>query len=227
MRFLVKRAEFLTSAFHPKDIPAPQYPEAVFAGRSNAGKSSLINAVLERRRLVKVGSRPGFTQSINFFSIEFNAQNVEDAILEKRSLLVDLPGYGYAKAPKGVIRRWKTLIETYFSQKRDIRAVVTIFDVRRGLDDLDLELLLFLRDNSLNVMPVFNKCDKFSSNQLSKRKKAIKEEIKSIYVPINPETALTHEAVDDAGFNSPMFFLSAKTRKNINIFKNALFSLLL
>ena len=114
------------------------------------GKSSLINALLSRRNLVKVSSQPGLTQSINFFLINENI------------FCVDLPGYGFAKAPKEVTAKWKTLIEGYFQAKRDLRVVVCIFDIRRLPDRMDTDLLEYLNTLGINTLIVLNKADKIS-----------------------------------------------------------------
>ena len=125
----IKRVEFLKSCFSLRDLPGADLPEIAFAGRSNVGKSSLLNAITGRKRLVKVSSTPGFTQSLNFFLINDSA------------FFVDLPGYGYARAPKKVIKRWQALVEGYLKGRQTLMGVVCIFDIRRNLDDLDLDLI--------------------------------------------------------------------------------------
>ncbi len=156
--FKIKQVEFVGSAFRPADFPETSYPEIAFAGRSNAGKSSVLNRLLGRKRLARVSSRPGFTQSINFF------------LINQKYHFVDLPGYGYAKAPKAVQQKWKALIENYLENRKQLRAVVVIVDIRRGLQAMDLMLVDYL--NSLGIPPivVLNKADKLSQ---SKRKRAL------------------------------------------------------
>ena len=150
----IKKAEFLRSCFSLKDLPREEMPEIAFAGRSNVGKSSLLNAIMGRKRLVKVSSSPGFTQSLNFFLVNNSAY------------FVDLPGYGYAKAPRNVIRRWQRLVEGYLSTRKTLKGVVCIFDIRRDLDDLDLGLIEYLRFKKVRAWIVLNKADKLSGNRV-------------------------------------------------------------
>ena len=115
----IKSAEFVTSAVKPDQYPPESLPEIAFAGRSNVGKSSLINTLINRRRLVKTSSRPGRTQLLNFF------------IINDAFHMVDLPGYGYAKVPESVRRQWGPMIERYLTDRQTLRAVVLIVDTRR------------------------------------------------------------------------------------------------
>ncbi len=128
--------------------------EIAFAGRSNVGKSSLLNALFGRRKYVKVSSRPGFTQCLNFFIVNDNAY------------FVDLPGYGYAKAPRRVIKKWQRLVEGYLLKRSSLKAVVCIFDIRRGVDHLDTGLISYLQSIKVTPLVVFNKADKLSNNKI-------------------------------------------------------------
>ncbi len=150
----IKKVEFIKSVFSIKDLPDETMPEIAFAGRSNVGKSSLLNAIIGRKKLVKVSSRPGFTQALNFF------------LINNAAFFVDLPGYGYAKAPKNVIRKWQALVEGYLQKRRSLRGVVCIFDIRRNLDDLDLNLVEYLQFMKITPWVVFNKADKLSANKI-------------------------------------------------------------
>ncbi len=151
----IKRVEFIKSVFSLKDLPLEELPEIAFAGRSNVGKSSLLNAIIGRKKLVKVSSRPGFTQSLNFFLVNDSAY------------FVDLPGYGYAKAPKNVIKRWQALVEGYLASRKTLKGVICIFDIRRNLDDLDLNLVEWLLFKKVRPWVVLNKADKLSRNKIS------------------------------------------------------------
>ncbi len=152
----IKSAEFLTSAYAPKDYPDPLCPEVAFAGRSNVGKSSLINSLVNRKALARTSSAPGKTQSINFY-------------LVNRSLyLVDLPGYGFAKVPLAVRRRWRPMVEEYLRNRTTLSVVVVILDSRVGPTPLDISLVGWLREFSIPTIFVMTKVDKLSKNKLNK-----------------------------------------------------------
>ncbi len=153
----IKKVEFIKSCYSLKDLPEDNLPEIAFAGRSNVGKSSLLNAIMGRKKLVKVSSRPGFTQSLNFFLVNGSVY------------LVDLPGYGYAKAPRNVIKRWQKLVEGYLSRRKSLKGVVCIFDIRRKLDDLDLNLVEYLLFMKLRPWVVLNKADKLSGSKIASK----------------------------------------------------------
>ncbi len=159
----VHSSEFVTSVFNLRDLPAPELPEVAFAGRSNVGKSSLLNRILNRKNLVKVSSRPGFTQSLNFF------------LVNNSMYFVDLPGYGFARAPRHVIEKWHRLVEGYIEATRQLKAVVCIMDIRRRPDHLDLDLLDYLRAAGRRAMVVLNKADKISQPRRKARLKEIKQ----------------------------------------------------
>ena len=119
---------FLKSAFHESQYPPPDRPEIAFAGRSNVGKSSLINTLVKRKHLARTSSKPGRTQSINFFNVD------------NRLYLVDLPGYGYARVPIGVKKSWELMVETYLRTRLTLKAVVVIV-TGHGDDPLALEAM--------------------------------------------------------------------------------------
>jgi GTP-binding protein len=146
----ITKAAFVTSVFKLSQLPSASLPEVAFAGRSNVGKSCLLNRLLGRHNLVKVSSRPGFTRSLNFFL-------VNDFVH-----FVDLPGYGYAKAPKHVQSKWHRLVEGYIETRKPLKGVVCIFDMRRVPDQLDLDLLDYLHALRRHIWLVLNKADKIS-----------------------------------------------------------------
>lgn len=158
---IIKSAEFVTSAVKPSQYPEALSPEVAFAGRSNVGKSSLINTLVNRKRLVKTSSTPGRTQLINFFL-------VNDSLS-----LVDLPGYGYARVPASVKRGWGPMIETYLKGRETLKAVVLIMDIRRipGIEEQNFIdwLALFHRRSIL----VLTKADKLSKTRQKKQRQAI------------------------------------------------------
>lgn len=161
----ITKAAFVTSVFKPSQFPLTGLPEVAFAGRSNAGKSSLLNRILGRHNLVKVSSRPGFTRSLNFFL-------VNDSVY-----FVDLPGYGYAKAPKHVQSKWHRLVEGYIETRKPLSGVVCIFDMRRVPDQLDLDLLDYLHALGRHVWLVLNKADKISQPKRQGQIQAIRRRL--------------------------------------------------
>ena len=150
---IVKSAEFITSAVQPQQYPPADLPEIAFAGRSNVGKSSLINTLVNRKRLVKTSSTPGRTQLINFFAIN------------QAFRFVDLPGYGYAKVPAGVRRQWGPMIETYLTQRRSLRGLILIVDIRRTPGQEEEDLLQWLDHHGIACRIVATKADKLSRNK--------------------------------------------------------------
>jgi GTP-binding protein len=147
------QVEFLISAYALKQLPPPDYPEIAFAGRSNVGKSSLMNRLLNRKNLVKVSAKPGKTQSLNYF------------VVDKALYLVDLPGYGYAKVPMAVKGLWQGLISDYIEGRKSLCCVVVILDIRHPLKDLDLELITWLKQIGMPYLPVYTKLDKITRGQ--------------------------------------------------------------
>ncbi len=145
---IIKSATFVKSAVKPDHYPPADHPEVAFAGRSNVGKSSLINSLVNRRHLVKTSATPGRTQLINFFS-------VNDALY-----LVDLPGYGYARVPVEVQRSWGPMIEAYLGGRETLKAVVLIMDIRRLPRSEELDLFALLGRRSIAAVPVLTKADK-------------------------------------------------------------------
>jgi GTP-binding protein len=158
---IIKSAEFVTSAVKPAQYPLVKYPEMAFAGRSNVGKSSLINTLVNRKRLVKTSSTPGRTQLINFFDIN-------DLIT-----FVDLPGYGYAKVPTAVRKKWGPMIETYLSGRDTLKGVVVILDIRRTPREEEHNLIAWLDHYSIARILVLTKADKLSKTKQDKQRAAV------------------------------------------------------
>ena len=158
---IIKSAEFVTSAVRPSQYPPADMPEVAFAGRSNVGKSSLINTIINRKRLVKTSSTPGYTRLINFFKIN------------SAFLLVDLPGYGYAKVPKTVKKQWGPMIETYLSTRKTLKGVVLIMDIRRIPGPEELQFIDWLEHIGLPVVLILTKADKLSKTKQIKQQLSI------------------------------------------------------
>jgi len=155
------KVSFLDSVFSIKQLPEPIYPEIAFAGRSNVGKSSLINKLVGRKNLVKTSSKPGKTQSLNFFE-------VDEALY-----LVDLPGYGFARVSRSVQASWEQLISSYLELRDPLVCVVVIIDLRHALKAHDRELIDWLRFNDIVSFPVYTKADKLSKNKQAKQAAAL------------------------------------------------------
>ncbi|MDH5672943.1 MAG: ribosome biogenesis GTP-binding protein YihA/YsxC [Myxococcales bacterium] len=149
-------ARFVASATAVQGLPPPIYAELAFAGRSNVGKSSLINTLLGRRNLVRTSSTPGCTRGLNLFRVELSAGTFD---------LVDLPGYGYARRSKSERMSWGPMIEGYLQQRAGLRCVVLIIDVRRGLLEEDSQLLEFLQHIDREALLVATKLDKLPRNR--------------------------------------------------------------
>jgi GTP-binding protein len=147
-RFDIKSAEFITSAVRPEQYPGDDLPEVAFAGRSNVGKSSLINCLVQRKKLVRTSRTPGRTQLLNFFMINGSFR------------FVDLPGYGYAKVSQSVRETWGPMIETYLERRPNLKGVVSIIDARHPPTPDDLRLWTWLKDKNIFALPVLTKADK-------------------------------------------------------------------
>ena len=154
-------AEFLTGAVSFKQYPDSVFPELAFVGRSNVGKSSLINSLLNRKKLVKTSQTPGKTQEINFFKINNDF------------VFADLPGYGFAKVPQSVQKRWKKMIEDYLLRRETLLAVIFIIDLRRNPSPLDLDLQRWLEACGVEYLLVGTKVDKLSQSEAKKQVKKL------------------------------------------------------
>ncbi len=165
-------------------LPESDLPEIVFSGRSNVGKSSLINKVFNRKALARVSSVPGKTVTINFYSVD-------------GARMVDLPGYGYAKLPKSEKQRFASLMEGYFNSGRDIRLVVQLVDMRREPTADDRMMLDFLKSTGYPFVVVMTKSDKLNKTEYQKRIEAIKTELPDVGADrVIPFSALTGENTD-------------------------------
>lgn len=159
----ITSAEFVLSAVMPSHFPEDNLPDIALVGRSNVGKSSLINTITNRKALAKTSSTPGKTRQINFYRInnEFH--------------IVDLPGYGFARVSKHEKKSWKQMIEEYFEARENIKAVLVILDVRHKPSKEDIMVFEWLADIGIPIIPVITKIDKVSRNNLPKHIKAIKD----------------------------------------------------
>ena len=151
-----KRCDFVLSVASLKQLPLDDRVEVAFAGRSNVGKSSLINALFGQRKLAKTSSTPGRTQQLNYFN------------LNNQIYLVDLPGYGFAKAPKDIVKNWQKLINTYLVGRANLRRVFLLIDSRHGIKKIDEEIMSMLDNAAVNYQIILTKIDKISALMLDK-----------------------------------------------------------
>lgn len=156
---------FIVSAYQDSQYPPPDKPEVAFAGRSNVGKSSLINVLLNRKKLARASATPGRTQAINFFSVD------------RLFYAVDLPGYGFAKVPMKVRASWGKMTDTYLRNRPNLKAVVVIIDIRRGPGDGDMALLHVLARLGKKAIVVLTKSDKVSKQDSRSRFNEITQQI--------------------------------------------------
>ncbi|MDY0132268.1 MAG: ribosome biogenesis GTP-binding protein YihA/YsxC [Desulforegulaceae bacterium] len=158
--YLIKSAEFLTSAGNESEYPDDSVPEIAFAGRSNVGKSTLINCLVNRKKLVKTSNTPGRTQRINFFEVN-NALR-----------FVDLPGYGYAKVSKTMRGEWEKMIEDYLIKRESLCCLVWVMDIRREPAEFEHDFALWLEEKNIFYINVLTKADKFSkTKQIAQKNK--------------------------------------------------------
>ena len=150
--------EFLKSAPELKFLPDPEVPEVAFAGRSNVGKSSLLNALTNRKTLARTSNTPGRTQELNFFDVGQPLQ----------IRLVDMPGYGFAEAPKDMVRRWRYLINDYLRGRAVLKRALVLVDSRHGLKDVDREVMEMLDTAAVVYHLVLTKADKVKPTELAK-----------------------------------------------------------
>jgi len=154
---IIKHAEFIKSATKPVQFTEPDLPEIAFAGRSNVGKSSLINTLVNRKSLVKTSSKPGCTQLINFFTINDEVS------------FVDLPGYGYAKVSKSIRAQWAPMVDRYLSVRKNLMGVILLIDIRRDPGKEEFELMNWFVKRRIPFLTVLTKTDKLSRTKQQKR----------------------------------------------------------
>ena len=160
---------FVKSAFKVNQYPPPDRPEIAFAGKSNVGKSSLINVLVNRKKLARTSSTPGRTQSLNFFNVG-----------ENKLCFVDLPGYGFARVPLKIKASWGRMVEEYLKYRENLKAVVVIIDIRRNISDDDINLINWLSEYNKGLIPVFTKVDKLNRKERQARLKALDSEFSRI-----------------------------------------------
>jgi len=179
-RLFSGRVDFLLSAPQLKFLPEPTCPEIAFCGRSNVGKSSLLNALTGRRSIARASVTPGRTQELNFFEVG------DPTVLR----LVDMPGYGFAKAPVKVVERWKSLVKSYLRGRQVLARNLVLIDSRHGLKDTDREMMKMLDEAAVGYRIVLTKTDKIKASELERVAGKVAEEARK-HVAAHPELHLT------------------------------------
>jgi len=192
----IKNCEYLYSVVKPKDFKAEPYPQVAFAGRSNVGKSSLLNRLVGIKNIAKVSQTPGKTRAVNFFMTDANI------------MFVDLPGYGYSKVSKSISRQWGKLIESYLLNNDRLKGIVHLVDSRHPPTSLDLELNEWLNENGFAYVVVLTKADKLSGNLLAK---SIIEAKKSLVLTVGMEP-LVFSAKTGRGKNELLSWIDSQTK---------------
>ena len=173
----INKSDLETVAVKPSQYPAPDLREIAFAGRSNVGKSSLLNLLTGRRKLARVSGSPGKTRTINFY------------IINDAFRIVDLPGYGYAKVAKSVSAGWGEMMERYLQNRENLVKVVQLVDIRHAPSKQDVEMYEYLRHYGLDGLVVATKADKISRNQMAKQMKLIKQTLglssEDVLIPVS------------------------------------------
>lgn len=184
-RNLYQQAKYLLSVHNLVQLPPDQGREVAFAGRSNSGKSSVINTLTNQRGLAKTSKTPGRTQQINFFTLSDELR------------LVDLPGYGYAKVPAKLKRHWGNILDQYFQQRQSLMGLVLITDIRRGLTDYDARMLEWCEASGLVVHVLLNKSDKLSRNQAMQACLGIRKQFEGSKFSVQLFSALKKSGTDE------------------------------
>lgn len=161
----VNHADIVISAVQPEQYPKTNLPEIALAGRSNVGKSSFINTLVNRKNLARTSGKPGKTQTLNFYIIEDSLH------------FVDVPGYGYAKVSKTERAKWGQMIETYLTEREQLKAVVSLVDMRHAPSTEDIQMYEFLKYYNIPVIVVATKCDKIPRGKWNKHESMIKKKL--------------------------------------------------
>ncbi len=163
---LLMNPEFILGAAKPAQFPRDEIREVAFAGRSNVGKSSAINALTNRRKLARTSKVPGRTQQINFFSLGESAR------------LVDLPGYGFAQVPLAVKKEWAKTIQNYLAERDNLIVLVLLMDIRHPMTDLDVQMLNWAFDSNLPTQVLLTKADKLKSSKIRATQLGVERELR-------------------------------------------------
>jgi len=178
----IKTVSFHRAAYKPEDFPRDKRPQFAFVGRSNVGKSSLINAVVNRKKVARVSQTPGKTQAVQFY------------LVNERFYLVDLPGYGYAKVSKTIMKSWGELVRGYLDTSEDLRLIFLLLDSRRSPGEHDLQMHNWARSAGIDEKVVLTKSDKLSNQELVKSRQRLAagpEGGRPVFAPANSRRAVS------------------------------------
>jgi len=194
-KITVVKSDYIISAVGKKQYPEENLPGIVFIGRSNVGKSSLINSLTRRKNLARISQTPGKTQTINFYKVELKISAEE--IIYKNFYLVDLPGYGYAKTSKTNRKLWAKFIEDFLLTSREIKFVCQLIDLRHKPQESDKKMFAWLVEKNLPVLTVATKSDKLSKTEAKKNLAAIKNILRIDENSVLPYSSKTNEGRAD------------------------------
>ncbi|PID28056.1 MAG: GTP-binding protein [Candidatus Cloacimonadota bacterium] len=189
----IVESEFVKSAVKPDQYPTEGLADIVFAGKSNVGKSSMINTVLNRKLIAKISSKPGKTRLINFFKIRVKFSDSEESGFFN---LVDLPGYGYAKVPKSERDSWQKMLDLYFQNRVQIRDVFILVDIRHKADPKDASMIEMLKKLNLPFTVIATKSDKIAKGKIPKALNGLKEGLGLTDETIIPFSSLKKQGVE-------------------------------
>jgi GTP-binding protein len=173
MSLIIKKSDFVKSATEPTHYPEDIFPEFFFAGKSNSGKSSMINKICNRKKLAITSKTPGRTQLINYFLINNNIS------------FVDIPGYGYASTPKNITASWEKMVLNYISNRKLIKSMFVAIDIRRGIEKLDISMINLCSDFGIPANIMLTKSDKVNNNEKKKMKNKTINDLKNFNNIIN------------------------------------------
>ncbi|MBT7543202.1 MAG: ribosome biogenesis GTP-binding protein YsxC [Gammaproteobacteria bacterium] len=176
MTLIIKKSDFVKSATKPTHYPEDIFPEFFFAGKSNSGKSSMLNKICNRKKLAITSKTPGRTQLINYFIINNNIS------------FVDIPGYGYASTPKNITASWEKMVLNYISNRKFIVSMFIAVDIRRGIEKLDISMINLCSDFSVSANIMLTKSDKVNNNEKTKMKNKTIKDLKNFNNIINIQT---------------------------------------
>lgn len=182
----IVESHFVKSAVKAADFPASAYRDIAFAGKSNVGKSSLINTILNRKAIAKISSTPGKTKLINFFEIRFKQEEDMNGFVN----FVDLPGYGYAKVSKIERNKWRLMLEDFFRYREQLKSVLLLVDIRHKADPKDVLMIEMLRKSKIDFAVVATKSDKIAKSKIQATISKLKKELNIVDIKMLPFSSL-------------------------------------